>query len=147
MSVSEPISDLERVEVERTQGLPDRKPGSYLLPLLGILGLLTVVRLAGLVYSGVELFDDEAQYWSWGRDLAFGYYSKPPLLAWLIAATTHVCSDAEWCVRSPAPVLYFATSVVVFFVARNFCHLSESGFWAAFADRSVDRTCLFWRAS
>jgi hypothetical protein len=117
-------------EVERTPGLPDRKPDSRLLPLLGILGLLTAVRLAGLAYSSVELFDDEAQYWSWGRDLAFGYYSKPPLLAWLIAATTHVCGDAEWCVRSPAPVLYFATSVVVYFAARNF-YDERTGFWAA----------------
>jgi hypothetical protein len=130
MSTSEPVRDLKRAEAERTLGLPDRKSGSRLPLLLGILGLLTAVRLVGLTYSGVELFDDEAQYWSWGRDLAFGYYSKPPLLAWLIAATTHVCGDAEWCVRSPAPVFYFATSVVVFFAARKF-YDERTAFWAA----------------
>jgi hypothetical protein len=110
--------------------MPDRKSDSQLLLLLGILGLLTVVRLVGLTYSSVDLFDDEAQYWSWSRELALGYYSKPPLLAWLIAATTHVCGDAEWCVRSPSPVLYFATSLTVFFAARNF-YDERTGFWAA----------------
>ena len=32
---------------------------------------------------------DEAQYWAWSRELAFGYFSKPPLLAWIIAGTDH----------------------------------------------------------
>ena len=115
---------------EQTPGLPDRKPDSRLVPLLGILGLLTAVRLVGLTYSSVDLFDDEAQYWSWGRELALGYYSKPPLLAWLLAATTQVCGDVEWCVRSPSPILYFATSLTVYFAARNF-YDERTGFWAA----------------
>jgi hypothetical protein len=33
-----------------------------------------------------DLFFDESQYWSWSRDLAFGYIYKPPLLAWIIGA-------------------------------------------------------------
>ena len=108
--------------------LPDRK--SHLSLLVVILALLTCVRLAGLTLSVVDLFDDEAQYWSWSRDLAFGYYTKPPLLAWLLGLTSHVCGDAEWCVRSPAPILYFATSLTVYFAARNF-YDERTGFWAA----------------
>ena len=59
----------------------------------------------------VDLFFDEAQYWSWSRDLAFGYFSKPPLLAWLIAAVTHVCGDAEICVRSPRRSVHLARAL------------------------------------
>jgi 4-amino-4-deoxy-L-arabinose transferase-like glycosyltransferase len=110
-----------------TPDLPDRK--SHLPLLVVILVVLTCVRLAGLAFSEVDLFDDEAQYWSWGRDLAFGYYTKPPLLAWLLALTSHVCGDTEWCVRSPAPVLYFATSLTAYFAARNF-YDEQTGFWA-----------------
>src|SRR5437870_5283804 len=51
-----------------------------------ILAALTVVRLIGLKFSLVDLFFDESQYWAWSRELAFGYFSKPPLLAWIIAA-------------------------------------------------------------
>ena len=28
-----------------------------------------------------DLLPDEAQYWSWSRHLAFGYFSKPPIIA------------------------------------------------------------------
>ena len=31
---------------------------------------------------------DEAQYWTWSRELAFGYFSKPPMIAWLIRVST-----------------------------------------------------------
>jgi 4-amino-4-deoxy-L-arabinose transferase-like glycosyltransferase len=72
-----------------------------------ILVALTLVRLIALRLSNVDLFFDESQYWSWSRHLAFGYFSKPPLLAWLIAAAELVCGSAEACVRAPAPLLYF----------------------------------------
>jgi hypothetical protein len=53
---------------------------------VGILAALTVMRLIGLKFSVVDMFFDEAQYWAWSREPAFGYFSKPPLLAWIIAA-------------------------------------------------------------
>jgi len=74
-----------------------------------ILLALTAVRLIGLVYSDVDLFFDESQYWAWSRELAFGYFSKPPLLAWIIAGASAVCGDGEACVRAASPILYFGT--------------------------------------
>ena len=78
--------------------------------LLVILGALLVIRLLALYFAKTDLFFDEAQYWSWSRDLAFGYFSKPPLIAWLIRLATEICGDAEWCVRAPSPILYTVTS-------------------------------------
>ena len=92
---------------------------SHLGFLVLVLTVLTIVRLIGLRLSVVDLFYDEAQYWSWSRDLAFGYYSKPPLLAWLIAVAEQACGSAEWCVRAPAPILYCATSLVVYAIGRT----------------------------
>ena len=86
---------------------------------LGILAVVTVVRLIGLKVSTVDLFFDESQYWAWSRELAFGYFSKPPLLAWIIALAEHVCGGSEACIRAPAPVFYFATSLVVYAIARE----------------------------
>jgi 4-amino-4-deoxy-L-arabinose transferase-like glycosyltransferase len=60
--------------------------------------VLTVLRVA-LFVTPFELYPDEAQYWLWSRDLAFGYFSKPPMIAWLIWATTGVGGDAEPWVR------------------------------------------------
>jgi 4-amino-4-deoxy-L-arabinose transferase-like glycosyltransferase len=98
--------------------------------LLIILGALLAIRLIVLFFAKTDLFFDEAQYWSWSRDLAFGYFSKPPLIAWLIRLTTEVCGDAEWCVRAPSPVLYTVTSVFVFLSARAL-YDARIGFWSA----------------
>jgi 4-amino-4-deoxy-L-arabinose transferase-like glycosyltransferase len=92
--------------------------------------VLTLVRLGGLALSNVDLFFDESQYWVWSRDLAFGYFSKPPLLAWVIAAAEHVCGDAEACIRAPAPLMYLATSLFAFAIGRSL-YDSQTGLWSA----------------
>ena len=68
---------------------------------LSALRLLTLFRLATLAFSQTELFFDEAQYWFWSRELAFGYYSKPPLIAWIIRGATELCGQGEACIRAP----------------------------------------------
>src|SRR5262245_36758284 len=102
--------------------LTDTAPGSlterrFALCLL-ILLALTVIRLIGLAYSDVDLFFDESQYWAWSRELAFGYFSKPPLLAWLIAGAEAVCSAGEACIRAPAPLAYFGTALISYAIAK-----------------------------
>ena len=49
--------------------------------LLAILGVVLAIRLAGLALSGADLYFDEARYWAWAQEPAFGYYRKPPLIA------------------------------------------------------------------
>lgn len=79
-----------------------------------VLGILLALRLISLRYNETDLFFDEAQYWSWSRELAFGYYSKPPLIAWMIGAATSVCGDGTACIRSAAPVLHTGTSIFIY---------------------------------
>ncbi|MBY0383415.1 MAG: glycosyltransferase family 39 protein [Xanthobacteraceae bacterium] len=100
--------------------------------MLAILFVLTVVRLIGLKFSTVDLFFDEAQYWSWAQHPEFGYFSKPPLLAWLIAASEHVCGSSEACVRAPAPVIYFCIATIVYFIARRL-YDERTAFWSGLA--------------
>lgn len=64
-----------------------------LLPGLWLLRLLTAA------YSGAGLFVDEAQYWDWSRELAWGYYSKPPLLPVLIKWSVWIAGDGTIGVR------------------------------------------------
>jgi 4-amino-4-deoxy-L-arabinose transferase-like glycosyltransferase len=86
---------------------------------LAVLIALTIIRIAGLYASSVDLFLDEAQYWDWSRELAFGYFSKPPLLAWIIAAFEPVCGSSEACARMASPIIYLATSLVVYAIANE----------------------------
>jgi hypothetical protein len=37
-----------------------------------------------LHFDSTDLFVDEAQYWFGRRNIDFGYYSKPPMIAWVI---------------------------------------------------------------
>jgi len=72
--------------------------------------ILLALRYVALGATDLSLHGDEAQYWTWSRDLAFGYYSKPPLIAWVIAASTAICGDAAWCIRAPAALFHIGTA-------------------------------------
>ncbi len=81
-------------------------------------GALTILRLTALAITPLELYPDEAQYWLWSRTLDFGYFSKPPMIAWLIAATTSL-GNAEPFVRLAAPLLHGGTALAVFWAGRR----------------------------
>ncbi len=104
----------------------------WLAQLTVFLGALLLIRLVALYFNQTDLFFDEAQYWSWGKEPAFGYYSKPPLIAWIIGATTKFCGDSTFCVRLPAPILHTVTAVVIFEIGRRFFS-SATGLMAALA--------------
>ncbi len=80
---------------------------------------VTALRLLWLALGRADLYPDEAQYWWWSTHLAFGYYSKPPVVAWLIALTTAIFGDSETAVRLAAPLLHFAASLTIFALAHR----------------------------
>jgi len=80
---------------------------------------LTLVRVVALFRTPLNLYPDEAQYWLWSRTLDFGYYSKPPMIAWAIWATTHLGGDAEAFVRLSAPLFQAGATLAVFGIARR----------------------------
>jgi len=81
---------------------------------------LFIFRVVYLPLSSMPLFYDEAYYHYWSENLAWGYYSKPPVVAWLIALTTGLLGGAsELSVKLGAPVLYMLTAVVIYFTARQ----------------------------
>lgn len=96
---------------------PDR---TWLLPALLGVSLLTLYRVLALWWGELDIFVDEAQYWFWGQELAFGYYSKPPMIAWVIRAFVEVGgSDAAFWVRLPAPLFHAATALILGAIARE----------------------------
>src|SRR5687767_11654008 len=74
---------------------------------------LTVLRLLVLFGTPLELYPDEAQYWAWAQEPAFGYVSKPPLVAWLIWITTSIGGDAEPWVRLAAPLVHAGAALAL----------------------------------
>ena len=96
---------------------------------LVVVGLITAVRVAGLFASPVELYPEEAQYWLWSRHLAFGYFSKPPMIAWAIAAATHF-GGSEGFVRLAAPLAHGVAALAIARAGRRL-YDDWTGFWAA----------------
>ena len=78
-----------------------------------ILGGVLVLRILALLADPNSLYADETQYWLWSRQLDWGYFSKPPMIAWIIAATTAVFGNADWAVRLAAPFLHTITAVML----------------------------------
>ncbi len=93
---------------------------------------LTIARLVWLAVQSAGLYPDEAQYWFWAQQPAWGYYSKPPLVAWLIALTTAALGDSEFAVRLAAPLLHAGAAGLVYAVAARL-YDRRTGFWAALA--------------
>lgn len=96
---------------------------------LWLAGGLTALRVLALFFSDANLGPDETQYWVWSQSPDWGYFSKPPLIAWAIAATTSVFGDAEWAVRLSAPLLHFGGAAFIFALARRL-YGDAAGVWA-----------------
>ncbi|MAT33849.1 MAG: glycosyl transferase, partial [Ponticaulis sp.] len=73
--------------------------------LLSGLGLL-LLRILTVVFTTLNLGPDEAQYWRWSTSFDWGYYSKPPMIAWVIGVETFLFGDAEWAIRIGSPLFH-----------------------------------------
>ena len=80
--------------------------------LIGLIFLL-VLRLGAIYVTPLELGVDEAQYWVWSQDLSFGYYSKPPLIAWIIGISHTILGHSSFGVRIFAPLIQFFITLVL----------------------------------
>ncbi|MFD2175658.1 ArnT family glycosyltransferase [Rhodobacter lacus] len=97
-----------------SEGAKSERRGGWLLPAALVVSAVVALRLGALAFDRTDLFVDEAQYWLWGQRLDFGYYSKPPLIGWLLRAVTDLAgsSDPFW-VRMPGAVLHGLTALIL----------------------------------
>jgi len=81
-------------------------PSSYIsrsaTALIVLIGVGRLVYLAN--FCPFDLAPDEAHYWDWSRQLDWCYYSKGPLVAWLIRLSCECFGDTMLAVRVPAVV-------------------------------------------
>ncbi|QPK64277.1 glycosyltransferase family 39 protein [Methylomonas sp. LL1] len=92
--------------------------------LIGLLLTLALLRGGFLLANGLDLIGDESYYWDWSRQPDWCYYSKPPMVAWLIGAFTWLFGGYTVVVRLPAVVLgtvflgYFHATAKAFYGSR-----------------------------
>jgi 4-amino-4-deoxy-L-arabinose transferase-like glycosyltransferase len=92
---------------------------------------ITLLRIVVLIATPLQLYPDEAQYWWWAQVPDWGYFSKPPLIAWIVWLTTRFF-DAEWAVRIASPLLHAGTALIIFAIGR-LAYGARVGFWSALA--------------
>lgn len=94
-------------------------------------GLILVSTIATIAYvwllCPLDLAPDEAHYWDWSRHLDWSYYSKGPLVAWMIRAScelfgplsVQVTGNLAAAVRLPAALCHGATLAAWYVLAAG----------------------------
>lgn len=96
------------------------------LMLLGVCALRLAINALGLI----PVHFDEAQYWVYGEAFDFGYFSKPPLVGWLIRLSTDLFGDTLFGLRVFAPLSHLAVGALIYAVGARL-YDARTGFWAA----------------
>jgi len=86
----------------------------YTTMLYGALFVLSVFRIFYILNGPLDLGPDEAHYWEWSRNLDLSYYSKGPMIAYLIAIGTSIFGDTIFGIRVLATGLSALSSLILF---------------------------------
>lgn len=112
------------------------------LTLALVLAALLVWRFLAALDANLNLSIDEAQYFLWSLEPAWGYFSKPPMIAWIIAAATGFCGESEACIRLPA-LLLFAASAWILAALTARLYDAHTGMWAGIAFATLFLTSFY----
>ena len=80
----------------------------------------------------VPVHFDEAQYWAYGQELDWGYFSKPPGVAAVIRIATDLGGDTLFALRVSSALAHAAIAAMLFLLGRRLFD-AATGFWAAAA--------------
>ena len=100
-------------------------------PWLAVLLIIVIAFKAWLVeLAGLDLHFDEAQYWEWAQQLDWSYYSKGPLIAWLIALSESLFGHGEWQVRLAAWLAHAVFIGLIFALTCEVFQNRAAAWWA-----------------
>ena len=80
-----------------------------------LLAAVLMWRLCFAFISPLDLSPDESYYWDWSRHPEMGYYSKPPMIAWINLFSTGFFGSITGVVRLPS--VFFGTLSLFFIFA------------------------------
>jgi len=102
----------------------------YRFSALLLIAGLTVFHLWYIASGRIDLVPDEAHYWEWSRRLDWSYYSKGPMVAYLIAVTTRLGGSTEFFVRLPAVLLALGIQIILYSLTRALFRSERAAFLA-----------------
>lgn len=87
--------------------------------LVAILLTKAAIMLVFIINGPIELGPDEAQYWTWAQQIDWGYYSKPPGIAWEIWLGTSVLGNSTVGVRILPVIIGILIPLLIYCAARR----------------------------
>lgn len=105
--------------------------------------ILVLAKIVFTLRPEIDLFTEEAQYWLWSQNMAWHYYSKPPMVALLNYISTAIFGNTEIGVRINAIVLGLGVSWLTFLLGKRM-YSQRVGFWSAMILQSMP---MWWLAS
>ncbi|HDZ23652.1 MAG TPA: hypothetical protein ENH70_03845, partial [Desulfobacteraceae bacterium] len=98
------------------------------------IGILMVFLFRALytAFFPYDLTGDETYYWDWGRHPDWGYFSKPPLIGWLMALAGWAGRNTVFGIRIFALLLGTGTLIFLFLLGRRM-YGPKTAFWGVTA--------------
>lgn len=81
--------------------------------------IISLFRIYFILHAPLDISPDEAHYWEWARRLDLSYYSKGPMIAYLIAFSTGIFGDNPFGVRILAVFCSFLSSIFVYKIGKK----------------------------
>ena len=75
---------------------------------------LIFFKVISVYYTDFSIYGDEAQYWFWSKSPDFGYFSKPPLLAWFLSGHIFVFGDSYFSLKMFPLLVYFFIGFAIY---------------------------------
>ena len=88
------------------------------LVITAILGI-TVLRYFAIGLTPLGLDVEEAQYWQWSTTPDLGYFTKPPMIAWVINIGVTLFGDSTFGVRFMAPLIQAVSALLMMQIASQ----------------------------
>lgn len=79
---------------------------------------LTALRYAALAVTPLGLDVEEAQYWLWSQTPDAGYFTKPPMIAWVIGLSSGIAGNTVFGVKAAAPLIQLISALLIGRVGR-----------------------------
>jgi undecaprenyl-diphosphatase len=93
---------------------------------------ISLFRIYYIQNGPLDLSPDEAHYWEWSRRLDLSYYSKGPMIAYLIHLGTSIFGDTVFGVRIMA-VVFSALGSILLYVYGKRVYDEKTGLFSALA--------------
>jgi undecaprenyl-diphosphatase len=107
------VVKLYRWSSERSKEKP------YTTRLFIFLLMFSLFRIYYIQNGPLDLSPDEAHYWEWSRRLDLSYYSKGPMIAYLIYLSTSIFGDTVCGIRIMAVIFSALSSILLYSLGKN----------------------------